>query len=287
MAQTGAGGPSVRMRAKLARAFGVPRSTSYYQPDTAKPEAGQQLLERIQAVMAEHPAYGHKRIALELGVGKNRIRRLMKTNGLQPRLRRKTWRPGGRTAQDKAPAIRNNLIATVVPKRPGHIWASDFTYLKFHGKWYYLATVIDVFTRRIVGWQLGARHTATLIHQAVCEVLSREPAPLYVHSDQGSEYTAGETIRLLEATGARVSFSAKGSPWQNGFQESFYQNFKLELGNPNQYETVAGLYEAIARQVYYYNHTRIHTALKTTPVRYYETYQEKQTARPSVEKVGT
>ncbi len=272
----------MRIRAKLARALGLPRTTSYHQPKLKSDDA---LLADIKQVMINNPAYGHKRIAMELKVGKNRIKRVMKANGLKPKLLRKTWKAVNSPAKDEPKRV--NLIAEIKAESPGHIWVSDFTYLLFQGKWYYLATVVDIYTRRIVGWQLGARHTAILIHQAVCEALSRELPPAYFHSDQGSEYTAEATIRLLESAGAEVSFSDKGSPWQNGFQESLYQNFKLELGNLNRYQDLSELYEAIAMQVYYYNHKRIHTALKTSPMNYYQQYLKTESPRPSVEKVGT
>lgn len=248
------------------------------------PTRNEQVKEAVEAVQVEHPAYGHKRIAIELGCGHNQIRRVMKLFGLKPIIMRKHGWVG--PPKELEPA-RPNLIAELTPARSGHIWASDFTYLYFQGRWYYLATVLDLFTRRIVGWNIGRRHTGRLIHLATCDALSRHEPPAYFHSDQGSEYTAAQTIRLVEAAGARCSWSAKGSPWQNGYQESFYQNFKLELGDLARFEHEGELFEAVAKQIYYYNYKRIHTALKMPPVRFEELQLAAAGLRQSVEKTGT
>jgi len=100
-------------------------------------------------------------------------------------------------------------------------------------------------------------------------IKKRGQLPQYFHSDQGSEYRSEEHANYLTKLGVVVSMSRKSSPWQNGRQESFYAQFKLELGNPNRFETENHLCEAIWRQIYYYNHKRIHTALAMPPVQFY------------------
>lgn len=262
------------MRAKTARALGIAPSTSYYQH--VLPAKDEALLGRIKAVMRNNPAYGHGRVALELNEGTERVRRVMKANGLKPAIRRvKPWsKPAGLSFV----ADLQNLIRDITAMCPSHIWASDFTYLWFQGKWYYLATVLDLFSREIVGWQLGRRSKAQLVHLAYCDGLSRQPPPLIFHADQGSQYTANSTKQLVELTGGEMSYSDKASPWQNGFQESFYGHFQLELGDLNRFEHEGELFEAIAKQLYYYNHKRIHTALRTNPVTFRNNYLAK-TAR--------
>jgi putative transposase len=269
------------IRAKLARTLQVGRSSTYYHP--IMPTRNELLKVAVQTVQEEHPAYGHKRIALELGRSKNQIHRVMKLFGLTPHIVRKH---GWSAPKEPSPA-RPNFIREIAPNHSNHIWASDFTYLYFQGRWYYLATILDLFTRRIIGWHIGRRHTAQLVHLAVCDALSRHMPPSFFHADQGSEYTAAETIRLVEATGAKASFSAKGSPWQNGYQESFYQNYKLELGDLGRFEHEGELFEAVAKQIYYYNYKRIHTALKMSPMRFYERELAGAGMRQGVERMGT
>lgn len=96
------------------------------------------------------------------------------------------------------------------------------------------------------------------------------------HSDQGSEYRSKTYIALLKQFGAKPSMSHKASPWQNGKQEAFYSEFKLELGHPESYPTLGELIEAIARQIRYYNCERIHTALKCLPAAFAVKYQTDQ-----------
>lgn len=257
------------MRSRLAASFGIARSSSYYRH--RQPAKDEVLLNRIRIVMRDNPAYGYQRVALELSEGLERVRRLMRANNLRPAIRRvKAWAK----PQNQLPeSSLQNLIRQTIAARPSHIWASDFTYLWFQGRWYYLATVLDLFTREIVGWQLGRRSKAELIHLAYCDGLSNHPPPLICHADQGNQYTAASTRQLVALTGGEISYSDRASPWQNGFQESFYGHFQLELGDLSRFEHEGELFEAIARQLYYYNHKRIHTALKTNPVSYRNHYQ--------------
>lgn len=106
-------------------------------------------------------------------------------------------------------------------------------------------------------------------------VVKRGKLPQYFHSDQGSEYQSEEHLSLLEKMGVEISMSKKGSPWQNGYQESFYSQFKLELGGLNHLRNDGEIAEAIYRQIYYYNHLRIHTAIKMPPRRFYLEQMDK------------
>lgn len=152
-------------------------------------------------------------------------------------------------------------------------WVQDFTYLYFMGMWVYVATVLDLKTRRIVGWSMGLRHTSALVHEAVLDALSKYPPPAILHSDQGSEYLSYLLQDLCAKMEIQLSCSDKASPWQNGFQERFYGTFKDELGPLNRFNNLAELHEGIALTLYYYNHKRIHTALKMSPAAYAATLE--------------
>lgn len=147
-------------------------------------------------------------------------------------------------------------------------WVQDFTYLWFDRSWCYLATVLDLKTRQIVGWQFGMSHSSTLTYGALLDALSKHDPPSILHSDQGSEYLSHKHKELCDRLEITLSCSTKASPWQNGFMERWYGNFKLELGRLSQYEDIAKLHEAIALQIHYYNTKRIHTALKMSPAAY-------------------
>ena len=148
--------------------------------------------------------------------------------------------------------------------------------MKFKGKFFYVATVMDLFTREIIGWSVSVRHDHRLVLEALDMALSKtKTLPFFFHSDQGSEYDSIDCITKLQENNIIVSMSAKGHPWENGFQESFYSQFKVDLGWPDQYETFGELIEAIHLQMNYYNKSRIHTSLKMSPVKFRVLYYSK------------
>lgn len=147
-------------------------------------------------------------------------------------------------------------------------WVQDFTYLWFRGQWHYLAVVLDLKTRRVMGWRLGLRHSSELTLAALLEALSKHPPPSILHSDQGSEYLSCKHQLLCDKLEITLSCSKRASPWQNGFMERFFGSFKLELGPLSQFENSDQLHEAIALKLYYYNTGRIHSALKMSPAAY-------------------
>jgi len=261
-------GRTALTKAALAARLGVARSSLYYTPKQPARDAEDKA--QILAVMGEHPAYGHRRVALALSMNHKKVARLMRLFGLQPAVRRGRGlvKPDDRGRPETQVA---NILKTLCPLSPNVVWAGDFTYLWFQSRFWYVATVIDVFTREIVGWHLAKHHTTSLIMDAFSDAVRRTgTAPTYFHSDQGSEYVSGAYTSLLTHHRTTPSQSRKSSPWQNGFQESFYNNFKLELGDVRRFAHVGELVEAVHGQMRYYNTMRIHSALKMPPVRYRE-----------------
>lgn len=147
-------------------------------------------------------------------------------------------------------------------------WVQDFTHILFDRSHYYLAVVLDLKTRQVVGWRLGANHSSELTYSALLDALSKHLPPTILHSDQGSEYLSYKHQLLCEKMEIILSCSARASPWQNGFMERFFNTCKQELPPLNQFKTLAELHEAIALWIHYYNTKRIHTALKTSPAAY-------------------
>jgi len=208
-------------------------------------------------------------VAMALGVNHKKALRLMKKFDLKPKIcrNRKFFKPGDIRLPE---AIYRNEIADNEFNEPNIAWAGDFTYLKYKSSFIYLATIIDVCTREIIGSAISKWHSRHLVKSALLDAIKkRGQLSQYFHSDQGSEYRSEEHADYLTKLGVVVSMSRKSSPWQNGRQESLYAQFKLELGNPNRFETENHLCEAIWRQIYYYNHKRIHTALAMPPVQFY------------------
>lgn len=143
----------------------------------------------------------------------------------------------------------------------------------------YLATYMDLFTREIVGWSVSNKHTKELVLDALLSAFENTgyKLPKIVHTDQGSEYNCKEYTDFAKYLGITVSMSKKASPWENGYQESFYANFKTDLGLEfDRFDSIGELIEGIHQTINYHNNQRIHTTLKMSPVhfrqRYYQTH---------------
>ena len=130
---------------------------------------------------------------------------------------------------------------------------------------WYLATIEDVATRQIIAHQIGKNHNSQLVLLLLQQAFRTGAQPMLFHSDQGTEFMAQRCTDFLEQLGIQISVSDVASPWQNGYQESFFGCFKEEFGDPNRFESVGALIEAIYHQIQYYNHKRIHTAVKMPP----------------------
>ena len=253
-------------KTELAKRLGISRGMLYYKHRRVKED--ERVRDLIKDVLKFNQAYGHKRIALELKLNKKRIRRVMKLYGIKP-YRRRGKKPVKQDDVGKPPSEFKNEIELFCPIKQNVVWVGDFTYINFHGKFYYLATAMDLFTREIVGWSFSDHHNSQLVVDAFVDGNRKtKQVPVYFHSDQGSEYDSKAYQILVESQNTIISMSRKGHPWENGYQESFYSQFKLEFGDPNRFETLGELLESISQMLFYYNHNRIHTTLKTSPVKF-------------------
>lgn len=244
----------------LAQKLGIARSSLYYRHKQSAKDW--QLKIKIEEALHDKPSYGHKRLADRLKVNKKKVLRVMKIFGIKPYRRRgkKPWKKPGK------PAIAYpNLLLRILPSRPNQIWASDFTYLKFKGKFVYLATVMDIFTREIVGFSVSNRHGVPLVVNALLSALNLRAPPEILHSDQGREYTSKTYTTLVSMFKIFISMSRKASPWENGYQESFYSQFKVDLGDPNRFDNLGELVAEIYDTINIYNTDRIHTSLRMPP----------------------
>ena len=266
-------------KTQIAKDAGIARSTLYYK--TKREGQDQEMKKQILVVLGIHPAYGHKRIALEFPLNHKRILRVMKKYNIKP-YRQQSKSPKKPEDYGKPKTKWRNEIIGICPIRPGIVWASDFTYIKFQGHFIYLATIIDIYSREIVGWNISNFHDTNLILGALKHAIRRSgKTPVYLHSDQGSEYDSKRYEDYAKNNGIVISMSAKSSPWENGFQESFYGKFKIDLGYIQRFETIEQLIEEIYQAIYYYNNQRMHTSLKMSPVSFRQIY-EKRLVRQTV-----
>lgn len=264
----------VESKSELARQLGVSRASLYYVPKKEKRDWS--LKANIEEVLREHPSYGSRRLALHLKLNRKRLQRVMRRFGIKP------YRRHGRKylVTKRVPVIYANLLMTTMPSYPNHVWAADFTELKHLGKKVYVATVEDLYTRKIVGVAVTLRKGAPLTLQALHGALLHQPHPEIFHSDNGKEYAAKVFVSTLESTGTLISRSHPGCPWENGYQESFYDKFKIDLGDPNRFKTLGELVAEVYRLIWVYNHTRIHSALKMAPVEYEKMHKNQLSTLP-------
>ena len=255
-------------QSRQAKLLGISRQLLYYQHK--KPPKDWELKTKIEEALREHPSYGHKRLAIHLQINKKRVLRVMKLFGIKPyRKRSKKFRYIRANRDCEFP----NLLLTNFPERPNQIWASDFTHIAFRGRWIYLATIIDLFNREIVGFSVLTCHSTPLIINALFSAVNNHPAPEMIHSDHGSEYASQDYSIVCQNLNIKQSMSQPGCPWENGYQESFYSQFKIDLGDPDRFNSLGELVYAIYKTIHSYNHSRIHTKLKMPPVLYSRQYQ--------------
>ena len=251
-------------------ALRVSRSAFYrWRNGQESPRASEQreLLQKIKRVFKAHAQrYGSPRVTRVLRqeglrVGENRVARLMRRQQLAARKKR-AFRPKTTVAGSRA---EPNRIANLVPERPDQIWVSDITYVATAEGWLYLAVILDLFSRRVVGWKLDDSLEAGLVHQALQNalVLRQPQAGLYCHSDRGCQYSSQLVRKPLEVIQAIRSMSALGNCYENANAEAFFSTLKTEWFPLWHYfeskaQARSGIFEYIE---VYYNNQRLHSAL--------------------------
>jgi transposase InsO family protein len=254
--------------------------SSFYAPGTIKIKLNQELVKQLLKVNEEHPFYGVRRLALELGWSENKTRRIRNLAKLKIPVASKKHSYRRNTPEILAPANALRPYAMFKNQdRPqdgmdysnmvnAEAWVQDFSYMKFSGSFCYLAVILDIKTRQVVGWRLGTNHSSELTYAAILDALSKHSPPAILHSDQGSEYLSHKHQLICDKLEIQLSCSDKSSPWQNGFMERWFNTFKTEFGSLSRFKDISEVHEAIALQIHYYNTRRIHLALKTTPANY-------------------
>lgn len=176
--------------------------------------------EQIEKAWEDHPSYGQLRLSIHLGINKKRISRVMKKFGLKPPRRKIPYC----TKKSKRHHTYTNLIRDLVPTRPNQVWVSDVSYFRFMSRWWYLATIEDVFTREILAVQVSRHHDRWLVLSTSKQaVINTGTLPDIFHSDQGTEFMARACTVYWEEQRVAISVSDTGSPWQNGYKESFFK----------------------------------------------------------------
>jgi transposase InsO family protein len=263
----------------MCRILDVQRSAYYAwrdRPQRVIPAPELALRRRMKALFgASRESLGSRTLMNNLRqegfeIGRTRVRNLMKKQGLVVKQKRKYKVT---TDSNHSFAVADNVLNRAFsPVAPNRVWASDITYLWTQQGWLYLAVVIDLHSRRVVGWSMDRRmHKALVIRALLMAINLRQPPPgLIHHSDRGSQYASGEYQKLLKRFGMICSMSRKGNCWDNAPVERFFSSLKREWTGDRLYRTrqeaISDVREYVA---VYYNAHRLHSTLGyTTPINY-------------------
>ena len=256
---------------EVCRVLGLSRS-GYYAWLKRKPSQRQLADLRlwpliVQAHEQGRKAYGSPRVTQALKkqnhrCGRHRVARLMRQHGLRG-LQPRAFRPRTTDSQHSLPIAPNRLKAWAAPCQPDRVWVSDITYIATAQGWLYLAAIMDLCSRKIVGWATADHLKTSLVQDALNRALSRRrpPAGLLHHSDRGCQYASQDYRRQLQSQ-ILASMSAAGNCYDNASMESFFSTLKTELIHRQQWLTHAEVRLALFDYVEtFYNRQRLHSAL--------------------------
>ncbi|HEY9433218.1 MAG TPA: IS3 family transposase [Blastocatellia bacterium] len=271
----------------LCRAFGVSRSGYYAWKE--RPVRQDQLAPQVEEVFWQNSRrYGSRRITAELReqtvIGRHRVRRLMREQGLraiQPR-RFVPRTTDSRHGQRMSPNLL--VVREIIVDRPRQVMVGDITYLPLqNGQWAYLATWMDLFSRKILGWQIASSMTAELVIEALKKAIIRDhlPAGLIVHSDRGGQYVDAELRKLLKQHGFEQSMTRADETYDNAYAESLFSRYKTELLEDGAFADLEqARSETFAYIEGYYNRTRRHSGLGYLSPENFERAFDQRTQRP-------
>jgi transposase InsO family protein len=242
------------------------------------------LVVHIAAVYAENRgAYGWPRIWRELAehgirVGKQRVQRLMQKHGIHARGKRK-FRVTTTDSKHNLPIAPNLLNRNFVVAAPNQAWVGDFTYIATEEGWMFLAVVIDLFSRKIIGWSMRAdMHRDLVIDALEMAWFRRAPdrkAGLIFHSDRGSQYASEEFAKVLEHCTITPSMSRKANCWDNACAETLFGSLKVERLHGERFETIRAAKDAVIAWLLWYNKTRMHSTLKyVSPIEFEQNWAD-------------
>jgi transposase InsO family protein len=232
----------------------------------APSEAEVALRDAVQRIALSHRDHGYRRITplvqrAGFAVGEEKVRRILKSDNLLAVRRRKFVVT---TDSNHRFRVHPNLAESMELAAVNQLWVADITYIRLQGEFVFLAIVLDAFSRKAIGWELG-RSLETKLPLAALElaIASRRPQPgLVHHSDRGTQYASNEYVKRLEACGAHLSMSRPARPWENGKCESFIKTLKREEIDARRYASFAELRQHVEEFIeQIYNKVRLHSAL--------------------------
>jgi putative transposase len=241
--------------------------SGYYAWRDRKPSMRAQRQAQLDAKVrdafeAERSRAGSPRLSKRLKVGRRQVAESLRRQGLRAKAARKF--KATTNSNHSLPVAQNLLQQDFTAQRPDQVWVGDITYIGTDEGWLYLAVVLDLFSRKVVGWSMSERMTATLVCDALRMALFRRhrPRDVIMHTDRGSQYCSREHRALLEAHGLIASMSAKGNCYDNAAMESWNHSFKVEAIHGERIATrEQGKIHTFDYIEVYYNRNRLHSTL--------------------------
>jgi transposase InsO family protein len=260
--------------ATLTRTLGVSRS-GYYdwreRPISTRAAHRAELAEHVHATFIEFDGiYGSRKIAEELverrvRICRNTVAGLMRTMNLRSTVQRRRSFIATTDSDHQEPIAPNLLARDFTASEPNRKWVADLTYVPTDEGWAYVAVVMDLFSRRIVGWAVGDSLETSLVLEALNRAIeTRRPRPdsIVHHSDRGSQYASADYRARLAEMGISCSMSRKGNCWDNASMERFMNSYKNEWTNHRRYANVEAVHRSTFEYIeIFYNRTRRHQAL--------------------------
>jgi len=249
--------------------IGLSVSTFYYRPKVSREDREKQdadLRDRVELVQTEHPKSGYRTMMRYLHrsgvrVGERKLRRIMKKYDLHARIKRAFVRT---TDSNHSHRVFPNLLPGRTVMGLDEVWTADLTYIRIANGFVYLAVILDLYSRRVIGWHISKRIDGNLAVAALQMAIERrKPKPGCIHhSDRGVQYLCGEYVELLKKYGFWISNSAKGNPYDNAWTERFMRTLKQEEVYLANYETYLDVIENLPRFIEeVYNEKRVHSGI--------------------------
>jgi len=264
---------------RMCRVIGASRSGYYgwkMQPQSKRQKENEKILMEIkESHKNSHRVYGSPRITEDLQAkgtkcSKNRVARLMKVHGIIAKAKKKF--KATTNSKHNLPVADNLLNQDFVAEKPNTVWVSDITYIWTLEGWLYLAVILDLYSRQVVGWAMSDRLTANFVIKALHQAIGRRNPVrgCILHSDRGIQYASADFRDVLNSHGFIQSMSRKGNCYDNAVAESFFHTLKTEHVYDYRYETRAEAIQSIFEYIeIFYNRQRRHSAIGyRSPVSY-------------------
>ncbi len=271
--------------------IGLSPPTYYYKPKVSRKEKEQadaELCDKIETLQANFSCWGYRTLKSQLllihglKVNGKRFRRVMRKHGLFRRIKRKFIRT---TDSNHLFPVYPNLLKGRAVTDMNQVWVSDITYIRIQTGFVYLAVILDVFSRRIVGWAISKRidHHLTLEALRMAIEMRQPESGVIHHSDRGVQYACDEYVKKLNQYHFCISMSAKGNPYENAYAESFFKTLKNEEVYLWEYESFTDVVERIPEFIEdVYNRKRVHSGIHYLPPEEFENILKDDNRRKSL-----